>query len=295
MRELIEALSLRRVYYSDSCHTCIPGWTARTPKWSHEFFGLTGLADPDSPWITIAGSEMFCADPISTIALDDFKTSYTTASHPPGAKPGLRTSSEPSNCFLDLPFELLGHICSLLSLRSIRALKNVCHTSRRYLNDCSPVWRHRCIDLHGDWFWELKDPSWFPVRTTAWAEVLWQLEIARSDILDAAGSRKYMYFKEERQDRIFYDKLIYRPMLFDLEGRRKLPLGLQNRLRIWCCLEGVGNDGTQIALQGQRKGLDPPGIEWDGASRHAECPSCGHSTAFSFNRLKILAGRTDLT
>lgn len=135
----------------------------------------------------------------------------------------------------------------------------------------------KAIRMHGDWFWELRDTYALGVRTTQWAQALWRIESMRSNILEAATTSMYLSLDDERQDHRCYEELIYRPMLFDSEGRPKLPLGLQNHLRIWCCLESFSKNGMQNAPQGQTKGLDPPNVGWDGS-------------AASFNRLKTIAG-----
>lgn len=157
------------------------------------------------------------------------------------------------------------------------------------------MWRDKAIDRHGDWLWELKDQSQFAAHTTRWTEVLWQLELARSNVLDAAGSSGLISHSNEPQVRRHSNQSDYRNTLLDPECRPRLPLGLHNRLRIWCCLKSIGKDGTQVSLQGQAKGLDPPGVEWDGISKHADCTLCGRVNAISFDRLQLLAGRTDLT
>jgi hypothetical protein len=142
--------------------------------------------------------------------------------------------------------------------------------------------------MHGDWFWELNDTEIFPPKKTNWMQVLWQTEVSRAEIPNKAGlstsDRKRIHF--ERQQLL-------------KEGMNRtsgsLSLGLRNRLRIWCCLESFGQDGTQITLSGQKMGVDPPEVQWDGSSRLAACPTCGRSNGISFNRLKMIAGGTDLT
>lgn len=75
--QLVSALKLRMTYQSDSCQKCSKGaHTARMPLWSHSFFGAAGFGGSGSPWMAVAGHEIFCADPIPRIDLDSFARSY---------------------------------------------------------------------------------------------------------------------------------------------------------------------------------------------------------------------------
>ena len=293
--ELIRALELRREFNRDSCPRCLHNTgPERMTLWEHFYFGAQLGGWGSSSWECYAGDEMYCADPLTILQIQEFASACTIGQSSQSAditKAPMR-SNKPN--LLHLPMELLITILSLLPLKSAGSVKNTCCKGRKLLGEASPFWRARAISMHGDWFWELKDDKLFPQYTTAWSQVLWQIENARSKILAEAGPKPL----NRRGSRLKRAKHcwsnIYRPMLFDSEGRRKLPLGLQNRLRIWCCLESIRKAGTQIALQGQHKGLDPSNVEWDG-SRYADCPSCDRKNAISFNRLKRLAGRTDLT
>lgn len=169
-------------------------------------------------------------------------------------------------------------------------MNNTCRKAQEVL-DGAGIWRAKAIALHGDWLWELKDPNLFHPRTIGWMQILRQIELAYRELLDTAGllQRDSLY-------RHLSPELIYKSMLFDKQGSRKLTLSLKNRLRIWCCLRSIGKDGLQRALPGQVKGIDDPEmIEWDGVSSKADCPSCGEKDAIGFKMHKMIAEGIDLT
>ena len=188
---------------------------------------------------------------------------------------------------------LLQALLSPLPLRSVASVRNTCRQAGAFLGDDAPFWRTKAIEMHGDWLWELKDRNIFRQHTINWQTLLRQIEIARSEILDNAGQLTTADRKAGRETGHGY---IYRTKPFGNKRCSKLPLGLKNRLRIWCSITSIGKDGRQIALQGQKKGLDPLHVpEWDGVSNHAACPSGDHPYGIHLNSLKIIAGRTDLT
>jgi hypothetical protein len=156
---------------------------------------------------------------------------------------------------LDLPMELLIAILSLVPLQGIGSVRSTSRKGRTLLGETSQVWRSQAISMHEDWIWELKDGDVFSQDTTARSQVLWLIRHARSDILAGAGSKPF----DRRGNRLKSSRYcwnnVYRPMLLDSAGRRKLPLGLQNRLRIWCCLGRFGKDRTEITLQDSSENL----------------------------------------
>ena len=241
--------------------------------WEHRFFGAERGWDQNA-WQAYPGDEIYCADPIHVPRLTGFASSYQRNSsdiedvvpRPDEINP--RSSRESSRSLVELPLELFDRICSFMSLRTAQDLRNTCRTTHRRLDDCAPFWRRRIFHMHGDWFWELCDTKIFPYHTTRWRLILWQVETARSDILESAGGSV-----ESPLDPFVSWKLceaqIYRPMQFDREGRPRLPLGLKNRLRIWCCLQSIGKDGSQNTLPGQTKGTDKTMVETDRAAEYA--------------------------
>ena len=258
----------------------------RMVMWEHSFFGAQSawIVDCDS-WGSDAGNDVYCADPVEVSQLSEFACSYLVSANAERDGTATVTSNPPSNSLLDLPPELLQAVLSSLPLRSVASMRRTCRKAGAFLSDAAPFWRSKAIYMHGDWFWELKNRDLFPQQTTNWRQLLWQIETTRSEILDNAGPLSRASLPEHNR----------RLVLCDNKGRLTLPLGLKNRLRIWCCIASIGKDGTQIALQGQKKGLDSPNVpEWDGVSNFAACPF-GHWRPISFNRQKIIAGRTDLT
>ena len=291
LQQLLRALELRQVIYQDACTFCNPPprQSCRMARWQHCFFGAQEAGWGQEAWRSHAGDELYCADPIRVPRLKEFTVSYDEMPLDKESAMQGPANKEIAQGPFDLPIEIFEHVCWCLDLRSVCAIRSTCHRARERLAHLPTFWRVRTIDMHGDWFWELSEPTTFPPRTTNWMQLLWQIEFARAEILRQAGFVRGGRSLEHLSDHQLYEETIYRPMLFDYEGRPKLPLGLKNRLRIWCCLQSIGKDGTQIKLPGQKKGLDLPNVEWDGASNHANCPSCGCSSAISFNRMRMIA------
>lgn len=296
LAELVKALELRRVFNKDACACMIHNrFFNRMVLWEHSFFGVQSAWSVDGcPWGCLAGNEVYCADPVEVSQLSEFACSYLVSATAEHDGTATVTWNYPSNSLLDLPPELFQAVLSSLPLRNVTSVRNTCRKARALLSDAASFWRSTAINLYGDWFWELKDRDIFPQYTTNWRRLLRQIEITRSEILDSAGALSSADLETRRKTHRCCQECTYRPMLLNNKGCLRLPLGLKNRLRIWCCIASIGNDGKQIALHGQRKGLDPPNMpEWDGASSFAACPSCGRGHGISFNRLKIIAGRTD--
>ena len=252
LSQLLRAFALRRAIF-----TTPAGWPSRMAFWQHCFFGAQQAGWDQEAWRNYAGDELYCADPISVSRLADFASSYDEMplERGPVFEGPENKEITPSGLF-DLPIEIFEQVCNNLDLRSVCCIRSTCHRAREQLPHLPTFWRSRCIAMHGDWFWELSDPSTFPPQTTNWMQILWQIELARTEILDQAGFVPGEHPTEYLRNHKLYEENIYRPMIFDIQGRRKLPLGLKNRLRIWMCMQCIGKDGRQIKLAGQKKGLD---------------------------------------
>ena len=250
--QLLRAFALRRAI-------CRPpmGWPSRMVFWHHCFFGAQQAGWDQEAWRNYAGDELYCADPISISRLADFAESYDEMPLKKGPIfEGPAEKESTPRKLLDLPIELFENICYGLDLRSVCSIRSTCHRAREKLPHLPTFWRTRCISMHGDWFWELSEPTTFPPQTTNWMQILWQIELARTEILDQAGFVPGEHPTQYLRNHKLYEENIYRPMIFDKQGRRKLPLGLKNRLRIWMSMQCIGRDGRQIQLAGQKKGLD---------------------------------------
>ena len=243
--ELVRALELRRAFNNDYCRCSIRNRMepcVRMTLWEHFFVGAQVAWGP-SDWEGSAGDEICSADPMEVSGLTAFARCHTEALRLNDDEAGILSLNYSTNGLLNLPSEPFQMICERFPLRGAPAVRNSCCRTRELLRDTSPFWKKKAIGMHGDWFWELEDTEMFPAKKTNWMKVLWQIEVSRAEVFSRAG------FSRNERERIYLERRQLCKEGFN-PSDGALPLGLKNRLRIWCCLESFGKDGTQITISG---------------------------------------------
>lgn len=218
----------------------LPGnWaTFQSVEHSHLWFGARRFWT--DPWHCSPGFEYLCADPIrepgveafiSTIlALPQPSRKGSTSSSSKQLKP-LPEASLSDHTIMGLPQEILNIIVAHLSLKDALSL---CSSSQKLLDlSDSRFWRLRTIQLHGCWFWELRDRPVSP-QNDNWKQLLQILTANRFAI--EQGAEAYWLTRSSSKN----DKTKYRSTDCAKPDLLPLPLGLRNRQRIWMCLECVG-------------------------------------------------------
>lgn len=248
LREFIEACNVRQ---DESIHLQLdfdtsgqrgnwpPAWTSlQKVEHSHLYFGARRFWT--DPWDCEPGFEYLCADPIHELGVEAF-ISTVLAYHQPSRKclsslssqqlePPSKTLSS-DDTFIRLPREIIDIVVSHLSLQDALSL---CSSSRKLLDlSDSNFWRTQTIQLHGCWFWELRDHPMSSLKDN-WKKLLQILTINRSRIREEAEPYWLTTFASKNDG----------TEGGSIDGAEvtvlPLPLGLRNRQRIWMCLETVG-------------------------------------------------------
>lgn len=207
---------------------------------SHLYFGARRFWT--DPWDCEPGFEHLCADPISDSGIEAFistclarpqsSRNYLSAPSSEHLQP-LQEMASSGNTFTRLPREMLDLIISYLSLLDALSLYS---TSRNLvmLSD-SRFWRFQTIQLHGCWFWELRDHLESSSNDN-WKALLQMLEINYFKIQQGAEPYWLSSTTVSENDGKTHGAARRRAEITLVP----LPLGLANRQRIWMCLEGVG-------------------------------------------------------
>lgn len=221
-------------------------------EWSHLYLGARRFWT--DPWDCEPGQEYLCADPIWELQTDQFITQClacpkSTSQHLFSfSLEQLQLNDSPlsKSPLLRCPSEILQLIASYLPLRSAIDL----HASNRRLssliNPCEDeFWRFHTLRIHGPWFWELWGRHG-PLTGSSyanWEEMLKTLTASRRKILK--GAEPYWHDKSVNAE---IETTNNSGQNADIKTLL-LPLGLQNRQRIWMCLESLDVDSKSERLE----------------------------------------------
>lgn len=216
--------------------------------WSHLYLGARRVwADP---WNCEPGQEYLCADPISELQTDQFITQClagpkSTSQHLFSfslEQLQLKDSPPSKSPLMRCPPKILQLTASSLPLRSAI---NLHASSRRLSSLINPredeFWRFHTLQLHGPWFWELwghHGPSTGFSFYANWEEMLKRLTASRRKILKGAEP----YWHDDISANAKIETTNNSGQNADIKTHL-LPLGFQNRQRIWMCLEPLDVDG----------------------------------------------------
>lgn len=216
-------------------------------EWSHLYLGARRFWT--DPWDCEPGQEHLCANPMSELQSDQFIAQCLAYPNQTSQhlfsfslkQLQLRDSPASTSPLMRCPSEILQLIASSLPLKSAINL----HASSRRLSSLidpreGEFWRFHTLRLHGPWFWELLGhhlSSTGPSHAN-WEEMLKTLTASRRKILKGAEP----YWRNDRSANVNIETTNNSCQNAD-KKTHLLPLGLQNRQRIWMCLELLNVDG----------------------------------------------------
>lgn len=213
-------------------------------EWSHLYFGARRFWT--DPWDCETGQEYLCSDPITEPRADQFirqclvypkSTSHHLFSF---SIKQLQPQDSPASKspLMRCPSEILQLIASHLPLKSAINLHASSQQLSSLITPCEDkFWRFHTLRIHKSWFWELcvhHGPSTASSVSANWEEMLKILTASRRNIFK--GAEPYWH-NELDMDIEIVDRYENAN-----NNAPSLPLGLQNRQRIWMCLEALGID-----------------------------------------------------
>lgn len=214
-------------------------------EWSHLYLGARRFWT--DPWDCEPGQEYLCSNPTSEVQIDQFimqclGCSKLTSHHlfPPSFKQLLKDSPHGKSPLMRCSSGILRIIASHLPLRSAINLQASSRQLSWLINPCEDeFWRFHTLRIHGPWFWELWDHSRLLNGYSFsgnWEEMLKMLTASRRKLLQ--GAEPYWHDLSVNAKN---ETTIDSDQNSDTETFI-LPPGLQNRQRIWMCLEFINVD-----------------------------------------------------
>ncbi|KAL8679762.1 MAG: hypothetical protein Q9186_003978 [Xanthomendoza sp. 1 TL-2023] len=247
-----ESSELRMAYAARGEIGKLPSDWASFPnlEHSHLYFGARRFWS--DPWDCVPGYEYLCTDPTQESETETFLSTWLT--RPQMYSNSLFSSSmeQPKSSedsslshkeFVHFPREIHDLITSHISLKDA---VNFCSSCRKLSKYCdSTFWRSQTMRLHRCWLWELRDPI-APILDGSWKELLQLLTTNRFQIQREAKPYWHITATKdvETENRV--------PEIAE-PSKMPLPLGLQNRQRIWMCLESLGTKADWEVKEAQHK------------------------------------------